>query len=133
MKSASQLNAFFAKHFADAEFSVVDADNHQVLLGLPVKQRHLRPGGTVSGPTLMALADAAAYAAVLAAGGHVQAVTSQLHIHFLRRPSPRMQILALARLQHQRGQQQLIEVSLYADTLDGKAVAVASVHYANAS
>ncbi len=55
-----------------------------------VAKKHLRPGGTVSGPTLMALADAAMYAAVLGEIGLVElAVTTNLNINFLKRPAPR--------------------------------------------
>jgi uncharacterized protein (TIGR00369 family) len=54
-----------------------------------VATKHLRPGDTVSGPTLMALADAALYAAVLGAIGLVPlAVTTSLNINFLHRPAP---------------------------------------------
>jgi uncharacterized protein (TIGR00369 family) len=50
---------------------------------------NLRPGGTVSGPTLMSLADSAAYVLVLGLLGRAAlAVTSSLHIDFLRRPVP---------------------------------------------
>jgi acyl-coenzyme A thioesterase PaaI-like protein len=50
----------------------------------------VRPGGTISGPTMMALADFAMYVAVLAAIGPVPlAVTINLNINFLRRPAPR--------------------------------------------
>jgi uncharacterized protein (TIGR00369 family) len=50
----------------------------------------VRPGGTVSGPTLFALADLALFAAVMATIGlQPMAVTSELTIHFLRRPPPR--------------------------------------------
>ncbi len=50
-------------------------------------QTELRPGGTISGPTLMALADSAAYVLVLGLLGRAAlAVTSSLHIDFLRRP-----------------------------------------------
>jgi uncharacterized protein (TIGR00369 family) len=53
-----------------------------------VAKRHLRPGNTVSGPTLMALADAAMYAAVLGEIGLVPlAVTTSLTINFLQKPS----------------------------------------------
>ena len=49
----------------------------------------IRPGGTISGPTMMALADFAMYAAVLAAIGAVPlAVTINLNINFLRKPDP---------------------------------------------
>jgi uncharacterized protein (TIGR00369 family) len=51
---------------------------------------HVRPGGTISGPTMMALADFAMYVAVLAAIGPVPlAVTINLNINFLRKPPPR--------------------------------------------
>jgi uncharacterized protein (TIGR00369 family) len=50
----------------------------------------VRPGGTISGPTMMALADFAMYVAVLAAIGPVPlAVTINLNINFLRKPAPR--------------------------------------------
>src|SRR5262252_4614901 len=49
----------------------------------------IRPGGTISGPTMMALADFAMYVAVLAAIGPVPlAVTTNLNINFLRKPAP---------------------------------------------
>jgi len=56
---------------------------------LPRKPQTVRPGGTIAGPAMMALADCAMYGAVL---GHnreaVMAVTSNLTIHFLRAPKP---------------------------------------------
>ena len=53
-------------------------------------ERHLRPGGTLSGPSMMALADVALYVALLGAIGPVKlAVTTNLSIHFLRKPEPR--------------------------------------------
>ncbi|WP_245516661.1 PaaI family thioesterase [Methylobacterium segetis] len=52
-------------------------------------ERHLRPGGTVSGPSMMALADLALYAAILSQIGPVGlAVTTNLSFNFLRRPGP---------------------------------------------
>jgi uncharacterized protein (TIGR00369 family) len=53
-----------------------------------VAKKHLRPGDTVSGPTLMALADVAMYAALLGEIGLVPlAVTTNLSINFLRKPA----------------------------------------------
>ena len=53
-----------------------------------VAKKHLRPGDTVSGPTLMALADVAMYAALLGEIGLVPlAVTTNLNINFLRKPA----------------------------------------------
>jgi uncharacterized protein (TIGR00369 family) len=58
-----------------------------VRVRLPVRSAVERPGGTVSGPSLMALADSTAWVAVLARIGPVPlAVTTSLHIDFLRRP-----------------------------------------------
>jgi uncharacterized protein (TIGR00369 family) len=77
----------------------LDQDGHIVIEALGpmsararfrVVKKHLRPGGTVSGPTLMALADAAMYAAILGEIGLVAlAVTTNLNINFLRKPAPR--------------------------------------------
>jgi uncharacterized protein (TIGR00369 family) len=67
-------------------------------LRLPFDRSFLRPGGTISGPTMMLLTDVAMYIAVLSAVGWVPlAVTTQLNIHFLRKPEPR-DLLAQARL-----------------------------------
>ena len=70
--------------------------------GCRVRRRHhersLRPGGTVSGPIMMALADFAMYVAVLSAIGWVPlAVTTNLTINFLKKPGAR-DLLAEARL-----------------------------------
>ncbi len=63
-----------------------------------VDERHLRPGGTVAGPTMMALADASIYLAILATLGQVtEAVTTSLTINFLNRPGP-SDLVAEARL-----------------------------------
>jgi len=56
---------------------------------LLANERNLRPGGTVSGPTMMGLADGAVYVAILANIGWVPlAVTTSLTINFLKKPSP---------------------------------------------
>jgi len=60
-----------------------------VSLRLPIAEAHIRPGGTVSGPALMTLADGVAWSALLAQiGPVVSAVSTSLHIDFLRRPQP---------------------------------------------
>jgi uncharacterized protein (TIGR00369 family) len=71
---------------------------------LPYDERLLRPGGTVCGPAMMALADIALYGVVLSLIGHVElAVTTDLNIHFLAKPRPgdligRGRILRLGRV-----------------------------------
>lgn len=83
------LNAFLAAHFADApyRFTVERVAPMAVDLRLPLDIRHLRTGNTVSGPAMFALADVAAYVAVLAMIGPVaMAVTTNCAIDFLRKP-----------------------------------------------
>lgn len=58
-------------------------------LRLPASESVLRPGGTISGPAMMTLADFAMYVAVLGAIGRVEmALTTNLSINFLRPPPP---------------------------------------------
>ncbi len=65
---------------------------------LAYHERHLRPGGTLSGPSMMALADLALYVAVLASLGPVAlAVTTNLSFNFLRKPAQK-DLLAECRL-----------------------------------
>lgn len=88
------LHAFFAERFPhalDFGFEVVEVDAGGARLRLRTRPDHLRPGDTVSGPTLMTLADTAMYAALLARlglDGAARTVTSSLQIHFLARPAP---------------------------------------------
>jgi uncharacterized protein (TIGR00369 family) len=61
-------------------------------------ENHLRPGGTISGPTMMELADFAMYVAVFSAiGNQPLAVTTNLNINFLRKPA-QADLLADAKL-----------------------------------
>ena len=61
-------------------------------------EKSLRPGGTISGPTMMGLTDFSMYVAILASVGPVPlAVTTNLNINFLRKPGPR-DLLADAQL-----------------------------------
>lgn len=79
------------------------------------RDEFLRPGGTVAGPLMMGLADAAMYAAVLARIGPVElAVTTNLSINFLRRPLPG-DVLAYARLLKLGKRLAVGEVSLYSE------------------
>lgn len=98
---AAAIEAFLAKHFPQAA-GLVQIENiteNQVDVRLPIGEQHLRPGGTVSGPTLMTLADTAVYFLVLAHLGPVAlAVTTHLSIDFLRRPRPDADVLGTADL-----------------------------------
>lgn len=87
------LNAFLLRAFPEADPAlmpkVTGVMPGRVMLTQAMSSRHLRPGGVISGPTLMSLADTAAYALVLAHIGEVaMAVTTSLNIHFLRPCAP---------------------------------------------
>jgi uncharacterized protein (TIGR00369 family) len=88
------IAALFREHFPSAlstwGFDIVDVGPDGAEIALDTRDEHLRPGGIVSGPTLMALADTAMYAALLARNGEaaITGVTTSLEIHFLRRAIP---------------------------------------------
>ena len=86
-----ELNDFLAAAFPDRQLPmrVTVSDEAGVELTLPYDRSQLRPGGTLSGPTLMTLADTVAYVAVVARiGREPLTVTSSLSIDFLRKPAP---------------------------------------------
>lgn len=70
-------------------YSFTSIEPGRASLKFSANERHLRPGGTVSGPTLMEMADLAAYVVILGHIGPVAlAVTTNLNINFLRKPEP---------------------------------------------
>lgn len=98
---ATGLTAFLEREFGQVagEFAVERADAAGVTLRMRVGERHLRPGGTVSGPSIFALADVAMYLAILARIGPVAlAVTTNCAVDFMRKPAAGRDLLGEARL-----------------------------------
>jgi uncharacterized protein (TIGR00369 family) len=98
---AGDLDAFLLSEFPQVggDFAVEALSEEGLTVRLKVAERHLRPGGTVSGPTMFALADVAIYLAVLARIGPVAlAVTTSCAIDFMRRPASGADLLGEARL-----------------------------------
>jgi uncharacterized protein (TIGR00369 family) len=94
--TAAAINAIIRQGLPAAEesgFRVEEVTEEAVICRMHYSPAQLRPGGTLSGPTMMALADAAMYAAVMArlsrAGqGQVEmAVTQNININFMARPA----------------------------------------------
>ena len=90
---AAGVNALLRKAFPDAVPAafphVVEVAPGRVTVMSPYRDGLLRPGGVISGPTLMSLSDTAAYALVLAhIGDQLMAVTSSLNMNFLRGCAP---------------------------------------------
>ena len=93
------LRAEFPQAFGGDDITIESADGQTCLLRQRFSEKMLRPGGTVSGPTLMALADFAMYVVLLSAIGPIGlAVTTNLNINFLRKGQPGQDVLAEARL-----------------------------------
>ena len=91
-------------------------ESDHVRLRAVYSERFLRPGGTIAGPVMMGLADAALYALVLSRIGPVElAVTTNLSINFLRRPAPG-DVIADARMLKLGKRLAIGEVSLYSES-----------------
>lgn len=92
--SVAELDAFMDEAFPQMRdgggLNVIEAVGPSMArLRLRYSERNLRPGGTISGPAMMALADYAMYAVVLAhIGPAALAVTTNFSINFLRKPAP---------------------------------------------
>ena len=98
---AGALTAFLAQDFGQVveEFAVERADASGVTLRLKVAERHLRPGGTVSGPSIFGLVDVAMYLAILSRIGPVAlTVTTNCAIDFMRKPAAGRDLLGEARV-----------------------------------
>ena len=90
---AAGVNALLRRAFPGANqtatMDVTSVEPGRIHMVAPYRDGLLRPGGVISGPTLMSMADSAAYALVLShIGDQLMAVTSQLNISFLRGAQP---------------------------------------------
>lgn len=96
-----ELTAYLEEVFPQirGEFSIDALSPMETTMRLHVRQGHLRPGGTVSGPTIFALADVTVYALVLSMTGKQSlAVTTNGAIDFMRKPAAGRDLLAKGRL-----------------------------------
>ena len=128
--TAEELDRFIVEQFPQGRSSwrIARLEDGEIDLHLPFREEALRPGGTISGPTLMALADTAAYLLILSMIGPVAlAVTTSLNINFMRRPKPE-ELIARARMLKLGRQLAVVEVLIYLLSSDDL-VAQASVTY----
>lgn len=89
------------------------------LVNYHIDERDLRPGGTVSGPTMMTVADYALYIAILGELGLVAlAVTSNLNINFLRKPAAGRNLRGECRLMKVGKNLVVGEVWVYSEGVD---------------
>ena len=125
----TELQAFLNSAFPnDLPYTVVEVGETGIRMRLAVTESNVRPGGTVSGPSLMALADCAAWLAIVSQIGPVAlAVTTSLHIDFLRKPAL-VDVVATGTLLKLGSRLGVVDVALHS-VADGALVAKAQVTY----
>ncbi|HJO74297.1 MAG TPA: PaaI family thioesterase [Rhodospirillales bacterium] len=119
--SVDDFNALMAEEIPwaiEAGMNLESIGAGKAVMRLPYDDNMLRPGGTVSGPTMMALADTTMYAVVLSAIGIVKmAVTTSFNINFLHRPTP-ADLMAEGRLLKLGKRLAVIDVTLHSNGHD---------------
>jgi uncharacterized protein (TIGR00369 family) len=135
---AAQVEALINRHFPQIHVGgrtmlIEDAGARRARVRLCKQDHHLRPGGTLSGPTMFTLADFSTYVAIIATLGEagVAAVTTNLNINFLAKPAPR-DLISVARLIRVGRRLAVGEARLYSEGTSDP-VAHATATYALAS
>lgn len=119
MATKEEIAAFMAAEFPQSRFTIREVGNAAATIVHRVTSHDLRPGGTVSGPVLMSLADTALYVALLGEIGIVPlAVTTNLTINFLRKPSASKNVVAACKMIKIGKTLAVGEVSLYSEGVD---------------
>ncbi|SEO27656.1 uncharacterized domain 1-containing protein [Salinihabitans flavidus] len=111
------------------DFAVEHMDGTETVVRLLTAERHLRPGGTVSGPSMFALADVTAYIATMArVGKKALAVTTSCSMDFMRKPAAGADLIARARLLKLGRTLSVTDVLIFSDGADAP-VARATMTY----
>ena len=116
-----ELEAFVADAFeqVQGDFTVLALTQDSIEVRLNVSHKHLRPGGTVSGPAMFSLADVTAYYMTLARiGAEALTVTTNCSIDFMRKPVAGVDLIAKARLLKLGRQLSVTDVLLYSEGSD---------------
>lgn len=130
--TAEELNAFLKEVFQQVadDFIVDHVGEGEVTMRLLTSEKHLRPGGTISGPAMFGLVDVAAYVVTLSQiGPKALAVTTNCSIDFMRKPKAGVPLVAKARLLKLGKQLSVTDVLLYSEGMD-QPVARAGLTYA---
>ena len=119
MLSLSELSAFLVAEFPQTKCTVQAVGQMGATVRHEIGAQELRPGGTVSGPVLMTVADVALYVAILGEIGMVPlAVTTSLNINFMRKPAADRAIIGVCKLMKLGKSLAVGEVSLYSEGRD---------------
>ena len=130
--NADEVSTYVSEVFPQSDqygFKVDGLSKGKITVSMTVRDEHLRPGGTVSGPTMFALADCATYLMVLSHVGRVAlAVTTNLNINFLSKPPSHGRLIAEGTLLKLGKRLAVCEVSMFSDS-DETLVAHATATY----
>lgn len=129
--NADEVMAYLDEVFPQVrgDFAIDALDEESITIRLLTDERHLRPGGTVSGPSMFALADCAVYMMVLARiGRQAMAVTTNCSLDFMRKPEAGKDLIAECRLLKLGRALAVGDVLIHSDGFD-KAVARATMTY----
>lgn len=119
MPTLAELSDFLIKEFPQTQCTIEAVGDKGATIRHPVGAGELRPGGTVSGPVMMAVADVALYVAILGEIGIVPlAVTTNLNINFLRKPAGDRAVIGVCKLIKVGKTLAVGEVSLYSEGSD---------------
>jgi acyl-coenzyme A thioesterase PaaI-like protein len=117
--SKDEIAAFIKTDFPQTRCEVLAVGGRSATVAHPVGPAELRPGGTVSGPVMMATADVALYVAILGEIGIVPlTVTTSLTFNFMRKPAADRRIVGVCRLLKLGRSLAVGEVSLYSEGQD---------------
>lgn len=119
MVTKEEIIAFLASEFPQSKCIIEEVGHQSAVIRHKIGNAELRPGGTVSGPVLMTVADVAIYIAILGEIGLVPlAVTTSLNINFLRKPTADKDIIGKCKLIKLGKSLAVGEVSLYSEGSD---------------
>jgi acyl-coenzyme A thioesterase PaaI-like protein len=111
-----ELVAFMTTEFPQNKSEIIEVGNRAATVIRKIGPDDLRPGGTVSGPVIMAVADAALYVAILGEIGIVpMAVTTSMTINFLRKPSASQNLIGICKLLKLGKSLAVGDVSIYSE------------------
>ena len=125
-----ELNDFLEKEFpqVNKNFEILKVSNKNFSLLMHISSEHLRPGATVSGPTMFLLADVTFYVATLSViGPKSLTVTTNCSINFLRKPNEK-NLISEARILKLGKTLSVGDVLIYSEDID-EPVAHASLTY----
>lgn len=126
-----EILALFDEQFPqiNGEFTIEELGESTIAMRMNIDERHLRPGGTISGPSMFSLADCTVYALVLAMiGPEALSVTTNCSLDFMRKPAANTDLIAKGTMLKLGRTLAVGDVLIYSEGMD-KPVARATMTY----